>query len=254
MDAIDFPTFTGKRIMIIGGGASAFDNAIRLLQAGAASVDIAIRRPHLPDINRIRWSEWNGYHRHYIDLPDSTKWYYSLAEVRLGQLPPSHTYHYAMSYPNLTLYTQAPVKALQEIDGEIVGTYGDLTLRHDALICGTGFVTNLDRQPELQSLAPHIARWRDRFQPAPGEDHAELAHYPYLGKSLEFLPNSPEHAYLSRCYYLSSGAAMLSGFRANLSGMQFALPRVAYDIGRQLFLEHQDDIRTAFDQYDVKEY
>ncbi|MEO0536160.1 MAG: NAD(P)/FAD-dependent oxidoreductase [Cyanobacteria bacterium P01_A01_bin.123] len=254
MDDLDFPSFADQRVMIIGGGASAFDNAILLLKAGAQSVDIAIRRPKLPNLNRIRWSEWNGYHRHFIDLPDAMKWTYSLAEFRLGQLPPPHTYYQAISHPRLTLYTNAPVKQLDYKQGEIVGLYGDRTLHHDTLICGTGFITNLDHQNELGTLAPQIARWRDRFNPLPGDEQAEMANYPYLNTTLGFTPKSPDHGYLSRCYYLSSGAALLSGFRANLSGLQFALPRIAYDIGRQLFIEHQDEIRAAFDAYDVKEY
>ncbi len=254
MDSIDFSAFAGKRIVVVGGGASAFDNALLMLKAGAQSVDIVVRRKSLTDLNRIRWSEWNGYHRHYIDLPDEKKWAYSLAEFRLGQLPPSHTYYQAISQSRLTLYTDAAIKALSYQDREIVGTYGDSTLHHDAMVCGTGFVTSLDRQLELRSLAPHISRWQAHFTPAPGEEHAEMSQYPYLGKSLEFTPTSSEHDYLRRCYYLSSGGALLSGFRAHLSGLQFALPRVAYDIGRRLFIEHQDDIWDSFNAYDVKEY
>ena len=254
MDAIDFSAFTGKRIMVIGGGASAFDNALLMLKAGAQSVDLAIRRPRLPNLNRIRWSEWNGYHRHYIDLPDETKWAYSISEYRLGQLPPAHTYYQTVSHPNFTLYTSAPVKQLDYQQGEIVGQYGDRTLHHDALICGTGFLTNIDHQKELCTLAPHIARWQDRFTPPPGDEHAEMSRYPYLGKRLEFLPKSPDHDYLKRCYYPACGAAVLSGFRANLTDLEFALPRITYDIGRQLFLEHQDDIRADFEAYDNYEY
>ena len=254
MDAIDFSTLSGQRVGIIGGGASAFDNAILALRAGAAAVNIMVRRSVLPNINRIRWSEWNGYHRHFIDLPDEMKWAYSLGEVRTGQLPPPHTYHQAMSYPQLTLYTDAPVKCLHHTGGEIVGQYGDVTLHHDRLICGTGFITNLDAQPELATLAQHVARWCDRYTPPPGDEHPEMARYPYLGKSLEFLPKQSDHDYLRRCYYLSSGAALLSGYRANLSGLQFALPRVAYDIGRQLFLEHKEDIWAAYNAYDIREY
>ena len=254
MDAIDFSAFAGKRIMVIGGGASAFDNALLMLKAGAQSVDLAIRRPKLPNLNRIRWSEWNGYHRHYIDLPDEIKWAYSISEYRLGQLPPAHTYYQTVSYPNFTLYTSAPVKQLDYQQGEIVGQYGDRTLRHDALICGTGFLTNIDHQKELRALAPHIARWQDRFTPPPGDEHAEMSRYPYLGKHLEFLPKTPDHDYLKRCYYPACGAAVLSGFRANLTDLEFALPRITYDIGRQLFLEHQDDIRADFEAYDNYEY
>lgn len=254
MDSIDFATMAEQRVGIIGGGASAFDNAILALRAGAASVDIIIRRSQLPNLNRIRWSEWNGFHRHFIDLPDDLKWAYSLAEFRVGQLPPSHTYYQAISHPRLTLYTSAPVQQLSHTQGEIVGQYGELSLRHDVLICGTGFVTNLDVQPGLKTLAPDILRWCDRYTPPPGDEHSEMAHYPYLGNHLEFLPKSPDQRYLSRCYYLSSGAALLSGYRSNLSGLQFALPRVTYDIGRQLFLEHKDDIWAAYNAYDVKEY
>lgn len=211
MDAIDFSTLTDQRVGIIGGGASAFDNAILALQAGATSVDMMIRRSTLPNLNRIRWSEWNGYHRHFIDLPDAMKWAYSLAELRTGQLPPPHTYHQAITHPRLTLYTDAPVQHLAHTGEDIVGQYGELTLHHDVLICGTGFVTNLDAQPELTTLAPHIARWcvggaspeKNRYTPPPGDEHPEMARYPYLGKSLEFLPQQPDHDYLRRCYYLS---------------------------------------------------
>ncbi len=254
VDAIDFSRFKGKRIGIIGGGASAFDNAIACLDAGADAVDILVRRKHLPQINRIRWSEWNGYHRHYIDLPDEVKWYYSIEEMRLGQLPPPHTYYEAMSRPNLTLYADAPIQDLAYAEGHIRGIFGDRTFIHDALICGTGFTTYLDQQPELQTLAPSIARWKDRFTPNPEDRHPVMEQFPYLGRHLEFLPQSPDHHYLTRCYYLSSGAAILSGFRANLSGLQFALPRVAYDIGRQLFLEHQPDILAEFDGYNILEF
>ncbi|ESA33782.1 oxidoreductase [Leptolyngbya sp. Heron Island J] len=254
MDTIDFVAMAGQRVGIIGGGASAFDNGIMALQAGAESVDIMIRRPQLPNLNRIRWSEWNGYHRHFIDLPDGMKWAYSLAELRVGQLPPPHTYYQAITHPRLTLYTNAPVNQLNYQKGEVVGQYGELTLRHDVLICGTGFVTDLDAQPELKTLAPYIARWEDRYTPPPGDEHLAMARYPYLGKSLQFTPVSSDYAYLNRCYYLSSGAALLSGYRANLSGLQFALPRVTYDIGRQLFLDHQDEIWAAYNAYDIKEY
>ncbi|MEL6553794.1 MAG: NAD(P)/FAD-dependent oxidoreductase [Cyanobacteria bacterium J06621_11] len=273
MDEINFSAFKDKRVMVVGGGASAFDNALLLLKAGAAAVDLTIRRKTLPNLNRIRWSEWNGYHRHYIDLPDKDKWAYSLSELRIGQLPPAHTYYQAVNHPRFSLYTDAPIreisydsqdsssqdshfqgKSCKENHGEVVGRYGNHHFRHDALICGTGFVTDIDRHTVLHELSPYVARWRDRFTPSPEEEHSELANFPYLGKSLEFIPTSSDHGYLSRCYYLSCGAAYLSGFRANLTDLQFALPRIIYDIGKQLFIEHQDEIRSDFDAYDNREY
>jgi len=254
MDRIDFSALRGKRVMIVGGGASAFDNALLSLKAGADSVDLTIRRQRLPDLNRIRWSEWNGYHRHYIDLPDQDKWDYSLSELRIGQLPPAHTYHQAVSQSRFSLHVNAPVREISYEGREIVGTYGEQLMRHDALICGTGFVTDIDQQAVLSELSPFVARWRDRFTPPPEQQHNDLSNFPYLGKSLEFTPLSPEHSYLNRCYYLSCGAAYLSGFRANLTDLQFALPRIIYNIGKQLFIEHQDEIKADFDAYDIREY
>ncbi|KPQ33869.1 MAG: putative flavoprotein involved in K+ transport [Phormidesmis priestleyi Ana] len=258
MDDINFASFAGKRVMIVGGGASAFDNALLLLKAGAKSVDISIRRSHLPNLNRIRWSEWNGYHRHYIDLPNEIKWFYSLSEFRLGQLPPAHTYHQAVKDSRFALHTNAAIKRLSYRNEEIVGEYGTSdsfkTLYHDALICGTGFVNSLNRQPELKTLSPYISRWQDHFTPPSGDEHIEMAQYPYLGKSLEFIPLTTEHSHLQRCYYLCCGSAFLSGFRANLTDLQFAVPRIIYDIGRQLFIEHQDEIKADFEAYDKWEY
>jgi cation diffusion facilitator CzcD-associated flavoprotein CzcO len=253
-DPIDFSQLVGKRLVVVGGGASAFDTANAALAAGADRVDIVLRRATLPNINRIRWSEWNGYHRHYIDLDDRAKWEYTLAEIQLGQLPPTHTYYEALSHPCLTLYGDAAITQLEYRNGEIVGTYGDQTLHHDFLICGTGFLNDLSKQPELAAIAPHLLRWQDVYQPDPGSDCAEMANYPYLGNSLELLPKSESHAYLRRMYYLSCGVGWLSGFRAYLSGLQFAAPRVCYDISRQLFLQHQPEIRAAFDRYAVVEY
>jgi FAD-dependent urate hydroxylase len=252
-DAIDFAQLAGQRVAIVGGGASAFDNANAALAAGADRVDLMIRRATLPNVNRIRWSEWNGYHRHFIDLDDEAKWNYTLAEVHLGQLPPAHTYYEAMSHPRFHLYTKASIEQLS-FDREIIGIYGDKQMRHDFLICGTGFNNSLVYQPELRHLAPHMQLWRDVYQPKPGYENLEMANYPYLGKNFEFLPRDAGHDYLQRVYYLSSGIGWLSGFRAYLSGLQFAAPRVCYAIGRHLFLEHQTEIREAFDRYATPEY
>ncbi|EGH49635.1 hypothetical protein PSYPI_47513, partial [Pseudomonas syringae pv. pisi str. 1704B] len=40
--------FAGKRVAVIGGGASAMDSAATALEAGATRVDLLIRRAELP--------------------------------------------------------------------------------------------------------------------------------------------------------------------------------------------------------------
>lgn len=58
--AIDFSSLKGKRIAILGGGASAFDNAQHALECGVGEVHVFVRREELPRINPIRKMEQAG--------------------------------------------------------------------------------------------------------------------------------------------------------------------------------------------------
>lgn len=54
-DDIDFEKLGGKRIAVIGAGASAFDNAATALEAGAAEVHLLCRRAQIQVIQPYRW-------------------------------------------------------------------------------------------------------------------------------------------------------------------------------------------------------
>ncbi|MEE7559748.1 NAD(P)/FAD-dependent oxidoreductase, partial [Xanthomonas sp. Kuri4-2] len=54
---IDYAALAGKRVGILGGGASAFDNAQYALDQGAAAAHVFVRRTQLPRINPIRHLE-----------------------------------------------------------------------------------------------------------------------------------------------------------------------------------------------------
>jgi len=53
-EPIDFARLRGGRVAVIGGGASAWDNAATALEAGAATVAMYVRRPVLPQVNKGR--------------------------------------------------------------------------------------------------------------------------------------------------------------------------------------------------------
>ena len=59
-DQIDFRA-RRQGVAVIGAGASAFDNAAMALEAGAASVELFVRRKQLPTINPNRWIEFAGF-------------------------------------------------------------------------------------------------------------------------------------------------------------------------------------------------
>lgn len=51
-DVYDYASLKGKRVGVIGAGASAMDSAGTALESGAASVDLLIRRDDIPRINK----------------------------------------------------------------------------------------------------------------------------------------------------------------------------------------------------------
>ncbi len=58
---IDFARFKGGRIGVLGASASAFDNAAVALETGAAEARLFVRRAHLPQINKSKWTVFPGF-------------------------------------------------------------------------------------------------------------------------------------------------------------------------------------------------
>lgn len=241
----------GRDVVVIGGGASAFDWANAVLAAGANSVDLMIRRSGLPEAHRVCWgSRWIGYHRNYVDLPDEMKWAYSLADLDLGVPPPRDTYYESVRDPRFKIFGNAGLDDLSYRDEKIIGTYGGSAFKHDYMICGTGSNNSIFGQRELQPILPYIQTWKDAYTPADGRSHPEMELSPYLGRSLQFTAKKAEYEFVERIYYLCSGVAHLSGFRCNLSAIQFVAQRVCDDISRHTFLDHQHEVKAAFDAFD----
>ena len=117
------------------------------------------------------------------------------------------------------------------------------------MICGTGSRNSLADQRELQSVLPSVRLWKDGYIPNGHATHQELENSPYLGSALQFTPLHDRDHFVSRIYYLCSGVAHLSGFRCNLSGLQYAAEHVCHDISRTLFIENEEEIKAAFDQH-----
>jgi len=80
---IDFEGLSGKRIAVLGAGASAFDNAAEALEHGAREVRLFFRRPELVTVNAYRWAEFVGFLKHHADLPDADKWRFIVQILRM---------------------------------------------------------------------------------------------------------------------------------------------------------------------------
>ena len=108
-DDIDFAALSGRRVAVMGGGSSAFDNAATALENGAARVDIFIRRPELPVVNSYRALESAGFWRNFGDMPDADRWRFMCHLLSLSMPPPQDTLERTMRHANVTLHFSSPV-------------------------------------------------------------------------------------------------------------------------------------------------
>jgi FAD-dependent urate hydroxylase len=255
-DPIDFEALRGKRVGVLGAGASAFDNASVALEHGAAEVRLYFRRSRLVDVNPYRWAEFVGFLKHHGDLDDAKRWRFIRQIVRMGQLPPRDTFERASAHPNFRLCPSSPWEKVEHVDGEVRVTTPSGEDRLDFVIAGTGFVTDLSLRAELESIWPHVVLWSDRYTPPDEDRHPDLERHPYLGPSFELTPKDPQRTpWVSNIYNYTFGCLLSLGFGgASISGMKYSLRRLVDGITRSFFVEDADEHFESLRTYDCKEY
>jgi FAD-dependent urate hydroxylase len=255
-DDIDFEALRGKRIGVLGAGASAFDNGSVALERGAAEVHLFYRRKSLPTVNSYRWAEFVGFLKHHGDLPDADRWRFIRRILEMGQLPPHDTYHRARAFPNFHLHAESPWQDVRAEGGTARVTTPQGTYTFDKLIVGSGTVTDLSLRPELANVVGDIALWKDRYTPPPTEAHEDLGRHPYLGPGFEFQEKVPGRApYLGGLFNYTFGCLLSLGFGgASISGMKYSLPKLVSGITRQLYCDDKDAYFESLMTYDVKEF
>ncbi|MFT8370280.1 MAG: NAD(P)/FAD-dependent oxidoreductase [Acetobacter sp.] len=240
-EQIDFEALRGKRIGVLGAGASAFDNAATVLEHGAASVDLCLRRKQIPTVNPYRWMENAGFLSYLADLPDLLRWRFMYKIYDLNQPPPQDTFWRCRKHPNFAYHPGTPWTAVREENGAVVVTTPKGEMEFDFLIIGTGFIIDLTKRAELGRIASRVALWKDRFEAPADEQSALLGSHPYLSNAFQFQPleaNDPL-APMMQCIYNFTFSAMpsmgLAG--ATISGMRFGVEKLTNCIGRSLFVE-----------------
>ena len=255
-DAIDFSALRGKRIAVLGAGASGFDNASTALEQGAREVHLFFRRPKLVNVNPYRWAEFVGFLKHHADLPDAQKWRFILQILRMGQLPPKDTLARAQEQVGFQLHAGCDWKALSARDSRVLIETEQEHFEVDFVIVATGCVTDLAARPELAHFEAHIARWADRYTPPTEEGHADLARHPYLGPSFEFTERQGgESPFLAHLYNYTFGGLLSMGFGgASISGLKYSAQRLVSGITRSLFLEDSAAHFESLCQYAEPEF
>lgn len=255
-EAIDFEALKGKRIGVLGAGASAFDNANHALQAGVGEVHVFVRRNKLPQVNPIRFMERTGVIPRFAGFTDAEK--YDAIAYFLGhnQPPTNDTFQRAASWPGFQLHLGAPWEDVKEIPDGVEVTTPKGVFTYDFLILSTGLITDPSLRAELKELAPKIACWRDRLPKREGAPHPLVDAHPYLGQGFEFTPKAPEDAAAIYGLYSFNYSALVSlGLSASaISGLRYALPRLASAIADQLFDDYKAQWVEAYRAYDEPEF
>jgi len=210
-DNIDFDALRGKRVAVIGAGASSMDNAATALEHGAAAVDLLIRRKEMPRINKMTGIGSQGVVQGMHQLPDAWKWKFVEYTATTQTPPPRSSTLRVSRHDNARFFLDCGIKAVQQ-QGEgllIETTQG--SLHYDFLIAATGFSNNFHGRPEFAAIAPHIRSWADgRYQPTMGPARQNMLEAPDLGPSFEFRERTPGACPMLAHIHCFNDAAMLT--------------------------------------------
>ena len=252
-DQIDFDALAGKKVAVIGAGATAFDNAATALEAGAAEVHLLCRRAEIQLVQPYVWLTFRGFLRHFSDLDDAWRWRFMCAILDLREGFPQATYDRCARFPNFHLHEGSPVEAAKERDNAVELRTPRGTLAADFIICGTGTHIDFAERRELRNFADNIATWADRYQPPENERSARLGRYPYLADDYALTERVPgQTPWISSIHLFAFASTMSFGpSGSSINAMTTAIPKLVYGLTRGLFRADLDRHWRSFKAYDV---
>ena len=249
-DDIDFTALKGKRVGILGAGASAFDNAGEALEAGAAAVAMFARRPHLPQVNKSKWTAFRGFQHGYASLDDASRWRFYTYIFSEQVPPPYESVLRCEKHPGFSLRFSEGWKDLEEKQ-EIEITTGKGKHAFDAVIVCTGFDVNLMERPEIASFRDAIDTWRSHVSKEEAEKFPEEARFPYLGDAFQLQGGEPA---LGRVHVFNWGSTLSHGaLGGDIPGIEVGATRLAQGIARDLFAEDVEHHQRRLQDYNEDE-
>lgn len=256
-DDIDFARLKGKSIAVLGGGASAWDNAATALELGAARVDMYVRRSVLPQVNKSRGASYPGFLYGWATLSDAERWNLMVYFNDLQAPVPHETVHRTLRLKGFHIHLGTSVtRAERDGDGVVLTVANDpKPRRHDFLIVATGFKVDARQIPEIAAYAADIATWADRYEPPHDLRRDNLGRFPYLGPGFELTEKTAGSNPTLRQIYLVNYGAHLShtGIASDIPGVNVAAERVSNAIVTSLFREDIADVRRKLEEFNESE-
>lgn len=255
-DEIDFAALRGRDVVVVGAGASAVDNAATALEAGAARLDLLIRRETIPAVNKLTGIGSPGTELGLGSLPDNWKLKIHGYAAQQQVPPPSHSVRRVSDHPNAHFHLGCALTGAAVQDGRLRIETSRGSFSTDFLIAGTGFRNDFAERAELSAIAPHVLSWgeRDDFPDHLPSD-GPMGQSPYLAEDFTFLERSPGACPALQRIHCFNDAAMLS--HGKVSGDIPAVSVGAKRLGRAIAAAFfREDIEAQFDKlqaYDTPE-
>lgn len=241
-EKIDFKSLSGKRVVVIGVGASAVDNAAEALEAGALEVRHLIRRKVMPTVNKLMGIGSFGFTAAFARLDDSWRWRLMQYSFRSQTPSPRGSTLRVSRHKNAYFHFDAGIENMAMDGDEIVVRTRGGNVRTDFVILGTGFTVEPLARKELSGYADKIALWGDRYTPPEDESNGELAKFPYLAGDFSFQErNEGEAPWLRRIHCFNYGAsASLGKVSGDIPGISEGAGWLARELAAHLYKENID--------------
>ena len=254
-EPIDFAALAGKRVGILGHGASAFDNACLVLEHGAASVDLCFRRERIPTINPHRRLEFAGFLKHFFELDDLTRWSTNRFFEVHDQPPTQNGWDRAHGFPQFRVHAASPWLELHDDGRQVQVRTPHASFSFDHVICATGAAVDYEARAELRALGPVVRRWHHVFTPPAALRSEVLGEYPYLGPGFEYQPLDPAaHPWVKRVKAFNFSSVVSMGpHTTSASGHKHSIPRLVAGITGALMQEQAGALMPALQAYDEAE-
>jgi len=250
---IDFTALRGKRVAVIGAGASAFDNAATALEAGAAEVHLLCRRAEVQLIQPYHWLTFRGFLRHFSELDDAWRWRFMRMILDMREGFPQPTWDRCARHRNFHLHEGSPVQSAQEMGSKVELQTPAETLTADFVICGTGIAMDFTSRPELRRCAANVANWADRYLPPPDQRSPRLGRFPYLADDYALTERvAGETPWIANIHLFAIASTMSFGASgSSINAMTTAVPKLVHGLTRGLFRADIDRHWASLNAYNV---
>ncbi|MGR0160458.1 FAD-dependent oxidoreductase [Paenarthrobacter nitroguajacolicus] len=208
-EMIDFEALAGRRVAILGVGASAIDNGSTALEHGAASVDFFVRRPSVPSLHRAKALINVGCLEGFGEMPAEMRVEFMRLLQADGAPPPGHSVQRLLEAGTHRVHLAADVTAVDSDGGSLTIWSNGEPHSVDFLISATGFDVDGRRRPEWRRLLPGI-RFVGDDPELPVRAQRAFAHHPVVDRDYRIVEAEPGACPALRNIFVLADAAIPS--------------------------------------------